>query len=311
MEPIFAQSGRSSLATGGGVRLANARLQQACETMEPLELEGISFSWRMIHLATGLYRQGYGFDFHVHGRLQVESVLSGQFEFSDRSTSIVLDPGRSLFVLPRHAHAWECVKQGFMMGGLIKVEGPSQGEFLEAVREKRGGMAAVAPSTSSVWYRQLLALLSTSGMVVWRTASIVSLLDLLLVDLLKSLTDLSPWEPVAASRESTSDGRAGELCRRALEFLEANFAYPIQVKEVAMQTGVSPRHLTRIFRQAYGESVNNVLNQIRLRRAYQMLQDRPDLSIKEVAYATGFARPAYFTACFRKEYGVRPSELRQ
>ena len=38
------------------------------------------------------------------------------------------------------------------------------------------------------------------------------------------------------------------------------------------------------------------------------LLKKKTISISEVAYATGFSSPKYFTKCFKEEFGCIPSE---
>lgn len=45
---------------------------------------------------------------------------------------------------------------------------------------------------------------------------------------------------------------------------------------------------------------------MRLKRARQLLDTR-NFTIMEVAYQTGFNDPKYFSLCFKKYYGMRPS----
>lgn len=51
------------------------------------------------------------------------------------------------------------------------------------------------------------------------------------------------------------------------------------------------------------------IRQVRLQRAAELLKENM-LTVNEIAERTGFSSPSYFTKCFKKEYGVLPSEYK-
>ena len=55
-------------------------------------------------------------------------------------------------------------------------------------------------------------------------------------------------------------------------------------------------------------SGNSFIRNIRLKKAAQYL-NAGHYNISEVAYMVGFKDPAYFTRCFKKEFGKSPSDL--
>ena len=67
---------------------------------------------------------------------------------------------------------------------------------------------------------------------------------------------------------------------------------------------------TTLYRQLKDETdmtPADLIRSIRLKRASQMLLQR-EKTIAEVAYATGYSTPKYFTRCFKDEFGQTPSE---
>jgi transcriptional regulator GlxA family with amidase domain len=55
------------------------------------------------------------------------------------------------------------------------------------------------------------------------------------------------------------------------------------------------------------QSTSEFIRTIRLKRAVSLLE-KSQLSIEEISYAVGFSSTAYFTKCFRIQFGVPPSE---
>lgn len=93
--------------------------------------------------------------------------------------------------------------------------------------------------------------------------------------------------------------------RIALDFIEANFFNDISVEQIAAQVGLSRSQLFRIFKSALGISVQGYLLQFRLRKA-RTLVCTTQLNMTEIALSCGFQDTAYFTRCFKRQYGMAP-----
>ena len=59
------------------------------------------------------------------------------------------------------------------------------------------------------------------------------------------------------------------------------------------------------------KNVSAYVNTLRLDFAAQMLTDRPDLDVSEVAQASGFSSHRYFSTCFKQHFGLSPSDYRE
>ena len=58
------------------------------------------------------------------------------------------------------------------------------------------------------------------------------------------------------------------------------------------------------------KNVSAYVNTLRLDFAAQMLTDRPDLDVSQVAQASGFSSHRYFSTCFKQRFGLSPSDYR-
>jgi AraC-like DNA-binding protein len=81
----------------------------------------------------------------------------------------------------------------------------------------------------------------------------------------------------------------------------------ITMPDFAREIGMSKSQLARKLKALSNLSPNDFLKEYKLRRAIALMEDR-NLNIAEVTMAIGFSNPSYFTKCFRKRFGMAPSD---
>jgi AraC-like DNA-binding protein len=99
-------------------------------------------------------------------------------------------------------------------------------------------------------------------------------------------------------------------CVRALELIEACQG-SIQVEAVALELGLSPRTLRRMFLEQVGLAPKAFIRHLRFQRTLERLQRSPlGASLAELAQAGGYADQSHLIREFRRLAGRLPTELR-
>ena len=98
--------------------------------------------------------------------------------------------------------------------------------------------------------------------------------------------------------------------RRVRDRIDREYAQPLDVDALARGVNMSSGHLSRQFRQAYGESPYSYLMTRRIERAMALLR-RGDLSVTDVCFAVGCSSLGTFSTRFTELVGVPPSVYRR
>ncbi len=100
-----------------------------------------------------------------------------------------------------------------------------------------------------------------------------------------------------------------QFIRRAVHIVEDSLQEEtFGVEQLAKAIGMSRANLYRKIQAIAGVAPREFVQQIRLRRAAQLLAQNAS-TISEIAYLTGFSDPAYFSNCFKKQFGQTPSDF--
>ena len=111
---------------------------------------------------------------------------------------------------------------------------------------------------------------------------------------------------------SRPDPRLRELAllRRVRDRIDRDYAQPLDVLALARGVSLSPAHLSREFRAAFGESPYSYLMTRRIERAMTLLR-RGDLSVTDVCFAVGCSSLGTFSSRFTDLVGMPPSAYRR
>lgn len=100
------------------------------------------------------------------------------------------------------------------------------------------------------------------------------------------------------------------IVRKAMNYIIIHLSSELRLSDIALASGVSPNYLSALFNQETGDSVSAYINQKRISKATELLENR-SLQIQEIAYYVGFGDLNYFTRVFRTLKGVPPGEYRK
>lgn len=111
---------------------------------------------------------------------------------------------------------------------------------------------------------------------------------------------------------AVDDSRLRELVvmRKVRDRIDREYAEPLDVQALARGVHMSAGHLSRQFRDAYGESPYSYLMTRRIERAMALLR-RGDLSVTEVCLAVGCSSLGTFSTRFTELVGVSPRVYRE
>jgi AraC-like DNA-binding protein len=98
-----------------------------------------------------------------------------------------------------------------------------------------------------------------------------------------------------------------ERIRQAKKLIIENMATPPTLKELSRLIGLNEYRLKEGFKNIYGKTVFQFLNDYRLDVARHFL-DEGSTKVNDAAYKIGYTNPSHFIAAFKKKFGVTPKK---
>lgn len=92
------------------------------------------------------------------------------------------------------------------------------------------------------------------------------------------------------------------------QYIELNFDQPMSIAELSRKAGVNQMKLKTGFKQLFNTTVFGHLHFVRMQEARRLLLEEA-MSVNEVAFRTGYKHPHHFTAAFKKQFKMTPSQL--
>jgi AraC-like DNA-binding protein len=102
----------------------------------------------------------------------------------------------------------------------------------------------------------------------------------------------------------------GVMVGSAMRYMQEHVQDDLSRDDVAAVACLSPSHFSRVVKQIYGQSFTDLLTQMRVDRAKEMLV-RTEKSLIQICLDCGFSDQSYFTKVFQKHTGHPPGEYRR
>ena len=153
----------------------------------------------------------------------------------------------------------------------------------------------------------------------WSTAGGISSIDLMLriiaadqgEDVANSVADQMIYSTIRTGQDTqrlsipTRIGVRHPKLSQVIQMMEGNIEDPLSPADLADEVGMSTRQLERLFRRYLNRSPKRYYMELRLQKARNLLM-QTDMSVINVALASGFASPSHFSKCYRSHYNTTP-----
>jgi len=98
------------------------------------------------------------------------------------------------------------------------------------------------------------------------------------------------------------------IVRELDEWIHSHYAEPLTLESVSRRFHISSSYLSKLLRRHLGVSFGEALTSARIGAAKRLIEDVPDMLLKDVAARTGYQDPFYFSKVFKAKVGVPPSD---
>ncbi len=105
-------------------------------------------------------------------------------------------------------------------------------------------------------------------------------------------------------------GAKPTVAEAAKKYIHENIDKKITIRDICENVGCSKTTLIALFKKEFGKTVNTAITEAKIDEAEKLLISQ-DMSINDIAIATGFLDQSYFSKVFLAKHGISPSEYRK
>lgn len=252
----------------------------------------------------------YRFPSHWHNDLEFSVVLEGQMEYSIDGHIETVHEGEGIFINSRHLHSnyspdhrdceYICVLAHPMV---LCVQPGMEREYVAPIVENQG-ISHVLLTRDIPWHREIL-----QGLLEIYDSRDLPAAPLLFQSQLCRIWALL-FTNVSLGEAPAPDSEDLTCVKAMVAYVQANCRSKLSLKQIAAAGAVGQSKCCKLFGHYLAMTPNAYLNQCRLEQSRELLLGS-SLSISEIAEAVGYGGASYFAECFRRWYGMSPSEYRK
>lgn len=118
-------------------------------------------------------------------------------------------------------------------------------------------------------------------------------------------------ESLLLCRQELKNKDVDERLTEAISIIHRMSHIPLSLDELARDVGLSPSHLSHLFKRHLKKSPVKFHEEVRMKRASELLRYSFNLRIADVAEMLGYDNPLYFSTRFKHHFGVSPRKYRE
>lgn len=239
---------------------------------------------------------------HTHNYYHLFLVREGPLSFSAGREELVLSKGQCLLAQPSMLHGLNNTEVQVARVYEVKftVSSAKTGRLLSA-------LPSVFPPDSFV--ETLISELVAEGVRNKPSSQTFA------ADYLSTLINYLYRHYGTETQEEDDDGIIdtvgySELSQEIIRYLEQNCDREVPLQEIADELGFNKNYICAVFKRDSGMTIGNCQTAIRIRRAAELISFS-DMSLNQVAAATGFVNPSHFNRIFKKVVKISPGQYRR
>jgi len=130
----------------------------------------------------------------------------------------------------------------------------------------------------------------------------------------RHMRQLQDWvqhalEQLQELTKSEWNNEQAAIIRKVQQFIADRLA-DATLQSAADHVSLHPAYLSSLFKSKTGENLSDYLYRTRMQRARELLLERPELKVSDVASAIGYHKPQYFIKLFKEHFGLTPQDYR-
>jgi DNA-binding response OmpR family regulator/two-component sensor histidine kinase len=115
---------------------------------------------------------------------------------------------------------------------------------------------------------------------------------------------------ISAKSEKKSQSIEESFLSNVIEILNKNLSnHEFSIDQLCDEVGLSRSNLFRKMKAITGFSPSDLIQELKLNKAKQLMNDDANIRIEVVAYKSGFNDPKYFSTLFKKRFKMTPSDF--
>lgn len=238
---------------------------------------------------------------HWHDEIELQYILQGEGIITCNQTDYHIGPGDFLIINNNQVHQGFCTQPTLDAYVLVF----NMNDFIEGFSDNPLLFQPLIKNDDTIRNLFLSIFEEEQGHNLGYRAAMKGKLYNLLVHLMRNyVADKIPEINVFHNKHNL------DRLNPVMDFIEENYANPsITVHDLAQLTNLSVSRFSHLFKSITGISPVSYLNQIRLRKAYNLIREGK-MNNTEIAYTVGFTDYNNFSSQFRRLYRESPSKVR-